>query len=154
MPSRPAFRERLRPAAWVWLAGAGLAGSIGLIFARLGSGQALVAVVVTGAAATTFLVRTTPSVTVQDGLLVAGPARIPLGQLGAAQVLDAAAMRHERGPGLDARAYLLIRGWIDTGVKVCVEDPADPTPYWLVSTRHPQALAAAVGAGRPRTGLP
>ncbi|HSV37187.1 MAG TPA: DUF3093 family protein, partial [Nocardioidaceae bacterium] len=23
-------------------------------------------------------------------------------------------------------------------------DPDDPTPYWLVSTRHPRTLAAAV----------
>jgi hypothetical protein len=27
---------------------------------------------------------------------------------------------------------------------VDITDPADPTPYWLVSTRHPDQLADAV----------
>ncbi len=25
-------------------------------------------------------------------------------------------------------------------------DPADPTPYWLLSTRHPEALAGEIAA--------
>jgi hypothetical protein len=33
-------------------------------------------------------------------------------------------------------------------VQVLLDDPADPTPYWLVSTRHPERLAATLLAGR------
>ena len=44
---------------------------------------------------------------------------------------------------LDARAYLCIRGWIPTGIRVAVADPQDPTPYWLVSTRRPEELLTA-----------
>lgn len=44
----------------------------------------------------------------------------------------------------DARAWKLLRAWIPTGVRVNVNDPADPTPYWYVSTRHPEALVAAL----------
>ncbi|PID54264.1 MAG: hypothetical protein CSB46_03540 [Micrococcales bacterium] len=29
-------------------------------------------------------------------------------------------------------------------VRIGLDDPSDPTPYWLVSSRNPQALAAAV----------
>jgi hypothetical protein len=29
-------------------------------------------------------------------------------------------------------------------VRVDLEDPLDPTPYWLLSTRRPQELAAAL----------
>ena len=54
----------------------------------------------------------------------------------------------ERGVRLDARAYLLIRGWIPGLVRVELDDPDDPTPYWLVSTRHPVRLAAALSRGR------
>jgi hypothetical protein len=29
-----------------------------------------------------------------------------------------------------------------------IVDPADPTPYWLLSSRRPQALADAIAAAR------
>jgi hypothetical protein len=61
------------------------------------------------------------------------------------------AARIERGTGLDARAFLVIRGWIRDVVRVPITDVADPAPYWLVSTRHPEQLAAAInGSRRPR----
>ena len=37
-------------------------------------------------------------------------------------------------------------------VRVPVEDPADPAPYWLVSSRRPDQLAAALRAGLSRPG--
>jgi len=50
----------------------------------------------------------------------------------------------ERGRRLDARAWLCIRGWIQPVVKVNVHDPSDPVPYWLISTRNPNELVAAL----------
>ncbi|MCB1279909.1 MAG: DUF3093 domain-containing protein, partial [Salinibacterium sp.] len=50
----------------------------------------------------------------------------------------------ERGRNLDARAWLLIRGWVGPVVKVENTDPDDPTPYWLVSSRKPEELASAL----------
>ena len=52
---------------------------------------------------------------------------------------------------LDARAWLLIRGWVDPVVRVRLTDPKDPTPYWLVSSRHPEAVVAALEEPRQRT---
>jgi hypothetical protein len=34
----------------------------------------------------------------------------------------------------------VIRGWVDPVVRVTLEDPDDPTPYWLISTRRPEEL--------------
>ena len=48
------------------------------------------------------------------------------------------------GVDADARAYLLLRPYLKRAVRVEITDPADPTPYWLVSTRHPDRLAEAV----------
>ena len=85
----------------------------------------------------------------------AGRARIPVGLLGPVRELDAAQMRALRGPRADARAYLCQRGWIPAGVAVVIDDPADPAPYWLLSSRRPGRLAAALrtaidaDAGRP-----
>ena len=49
--------------------------------------------------------------------------------------------------------YLCQRGWLREGVLAEVVDPLDPTPYWLVSSREPRRLAAAItaaGAGTAR----
>jgi hypothetical protein len=85
-------------------------------------------------------------VRVADGVLKAGRAQIPVHLLAAPQPLDAAAARRAAGVEADARAYLLIRPYIPTAVRVRVVDPSDRTPYWLVSTRHPQLLAAELAS--------
>ena len=64
--------------------------------------------------------------------------------------LDPAGTRRQAGVDADARAYLLLRPYVKTSVRVEVTDPADPTPYWLLSSRHPQALAAALDAATGR----
>ncbi|QNN52983.1 DUF3093 domain-containing protein [Nocardioides mesophilus] len=87
-------------------------------------------------------------VAVEDGTLYAGRARIGVEHLGVPVALDAPASRRLAGPDADARAYLLLRAYVKRSVLVPVEDPADPTPYWLVSTRHPDRVAAAILAAR------
>jgi Protein of unknown function (DUF3093) len=82
-----------------------------------------------------------------DGL-TAGNARLPLRAVGRVRPLGADAARALRGPRADARAHMLLRGYVPTAVQVEVVDPADPTPYWYVSTRHPAELAAALTAAR------
>ncbi|MCW2787543.1 MAG: hypothetical protein JWP74_4060 [Marmoricola sp.] len=87
-------------------------------------------------------------VEVRDGSLYAGAARIELVHLGAADALDKDETRRVHGVDANARAFLLTRPYLSRSVRVAIEDPADPTPYWLISTRHPRRLAAAL------TGLP
>jgi hypothetical protein len=95
-----------------------------------------------------------PRVEVEGGWLRAGRARIPGEYLGDAEPLDAAETRRVAGPGADARAYLLVRPYLKRAVRVTVRDDRDPTPYWLVSSRDPEHLAAAIrvisGSGAPR----
>jgi hypothetical protein len=86
-------------------------------------------------------------VEVRDGVLYAGPAHISLDLLGAAESLDAEETRRVHGVDADARAFLCTRPYLKRAVRVAVVDPGDRTPYWLISTRHPQRLAAALGAG-------
>lgn len=54
-------------------------------------------------------------------------------------------MKHERGAGLDPRAYLAIRFWVKGGMKVILNDPRDPTPYWLVSSRRASEFKIFLG---------
>ncbi len=147
------FRERLWPAPWVWGGGALVALTLGVVFVPATDlvAASVVAVVALGAVAA-LLAWWSPVVRVVEpapgaGLwLQAGDARIPVVALGPAVPLDAPTMRHELGPGLDARSHRCIRGWVASGVRVPVTDPRDPVPYWLVSTRRPERLAAALAA--------
>ncbi|MHB8340928.1 MAG: DUF3093 family protein [Mycobacteriales bacterium] len=76
------------------------------------------------------------------GALQVGNWRLPLAQVRTVVPLGAADTRQAlrwRGDG----AYRYIRGWIATSVRLEVDDPED-APVWLFSTRHPDALAAAL----------
>jgi len=93
-----------------------------------------------------FLVYGSPRVEVEDGWLRAGRARISGEFLAGAEPLDPSATRRVAGPEADARAYLLLRPYLKRSVRVTVRDERDPAPYWLVSSRRPEQLAAAVTA--------
>ncbi|MGZ5398839.1 MAG: DUF3093 domain-containing protein [Nocardioides sp.] len=89
---------------------------------------------------------------VSDGVLRAGRARIELDHLGPATPLDADAARRLAGVDADARAYLLLRPYLKRAVRVDITDPADPAPYWLLCTRRPDELAAALAGLTPSGG--
>jgi hypothetical protein len=48
------------------------------------------------------------------------------------------------GRQLDPAAFVLHRNWIGPMVLVVLNDPDDPTPYWMVSCRHPERVLAAL----------
>ncbi len=83
---------------------------------------------------------------IADGMFQAGRARIPVQLLADPRPLDAARTRAVAGVEADARAYLLLRPYVREAVQVRVVDVADPTPYWLVATRHPALLAEELSA--------
>jgi hypothetical protein len=93
-----------------------------------------------------LLARGTGRVAVVGGDLQAGRARLPQWAQGQVVALDAEAARRLRGVDADVRAYLYLKGWVPTAVRVDVVDPDDPAPYWYVSTRRPAELAAALGS--------
>lgn len=144
----PDYSERLWPSLGVWVLVPVVTGAVVVSLLPIGVVPAVVGAVVVAALLLTWAVMATPVVAVDAGQLVAGRARVPVSLLGDAVVARGADARTERGPRLDARAYLLIRGWIDPVVRVQLRDPADPTPYWLVSTRHPERLVQALEKAR------
>jgi len=73
---------------------------------------------------------------------------LPRAAIGPAAPLDREQARALCGPRADARAALLIRGYVPTGVRVDVADPREPAPYWFVSSRRPHELAAALNSVR------
>ncbi|MDQ0686764.1 MULTISPECIES: DUF3093 domain-containing protein [Streptomyces] len=89
-----------------------------------------------------------PRIRVVGDSLIAGEAKIPVTALGDTEVLDAEEARAWRTYKADTRAFLLLRSYIPTALKVEVTDPQDPTPYLYLSTREPERLARALEAAR------
>ncbi|WP_210589076.1 DUF3093 domain-containing protein [Streptomyces sp. GESEQ-35] len=85
---------------------------------------------------------------VVGGSLIAGEAKIPVTALGETEILDPEEARAWRTYKADTRAFLLLRAYIPTALKVEVTDPDDPTPYLYLSTREPERLAEALKAAR------
>ncbi|MFC0004038.1 DUF3093 domain-containing protein [Micromonospora siamensis] len=83
-------------------------------------------------------------VAVRDGELLVDDARLPVRFVADAVPLDAAGRREVLGVGADPLAFVVQRPWIGGAVQVVLDDPADPTPFWVVSSRHPVALAEAI----------
>ncbi|KQV24949.1 DUF3093 domain-containing protein [Yonghaparkia sp. Root332] len=142
------YRERLWPAAWMYLVIALIVPATMLVFTPISLIAGVITAVALVAACVGLLIASAPTIAVEDGLLRAGRASIPLDLVGDASAAHGEQARHERGPGLDARAHLVLRGWVDPVLRVEILDPDDPAPYWLVSTRRPEQLAAAIEAER------
>jgi len=87
---------------------------------------------------------------VHDGELWVGEAHLPLEFAGETQIIPANLKRKVLGPAFDPAAFALHRSWVGPMVWIHVTDENDPTPYWLISTRHPEQLVVALDAGRPR----
>lgn len=133
---------------------------VGLVAAQLGLGIAMVeawlpAAVLLPATAVAlwWLGRLRVAVVGGDGPggeLIVDDARLPLRHVADAIPVDAAGRRELLGPGADPLAFVIQRPWIRGTVQVVLDDPADPTPYWLVSAPDPERLVVALtAAGRP-----
>jgi hypothetical protein len=154
MPGTAWYDERLRvPLRW-WALGTMFVASLLIAFLVATplwlalSAAGIVVVVWVGM----FVSYGSARVAVRDGVLTAGRARVPVAQLGDVRALDPEATRLLVGREADARAFLLIRPYLRRSVRVDIADPADPAPYWLVSTRRPDRLVSALLAARAEQG--
>ena len=85
---------------------------------------------------------------VDEAGLHAGGAVLEWPYVGEVRVHDRAATRARLGAGADHAAWLLVRGFVAGSVEVAVADPADPHPYWLLSSRDPDGLAQSIAECR------
>lgn len=141
------FEEQLTPSPSVYAALA-LAGPMVLLAALPFSIDLAVILGVFVPLALMLLARSLSTRLSVGEFLSVGKFSIPLEALGEATYFEGEQARLERGPRLDSRAQLAIRGDVDAVVKIAVDDPRDPTPYVLVSTRRPAELVAALRANR------
>jgi Protein of unknown function (DUF3093) len=152
---RPYHERLVAPATW-WLWSTGCVLMFGtLVWAgfSLTVGIAVYAVLEAGCA---WLLLSWGAITIEvtsDELRV-GSRRLPLASAGEVAALDEVQTRALRGPRADPAAVLVVRPYLPESVYVEVARPADSAgpPYWLIATRKPAELAAAIEAARPRAG--
>jgi hypothetical protein len=88
------------------------------------------------------------TIEVAGGVLRAGPDTLVLGEAGDVVALDPRQAAALGGPRADPAAHILLRPYLKRAVYIGLADPEPGVPYWLVATRHPEALAAAIESGR------
>lgn len=143
----PRFDERLSVPLWWYLPAIGLAVLLGAEVhmgypgVRSWIGYAITVPLCLG----TLLWLGRVRVKVADGQLQAGEARLPLRFVGRVDVVARTDKQQALGPDLDPTAHLVHRAWVGPVVRIEVTDPDDSTPYWIVSTRDPDGLVAALG---------
>jgi hypothetical protein len=138
------FHEKLWPAWWIWLlvVGTGLAAVAALY--PVNAGISIAAGIVVMLVVALLVLVSTPAITLTARTLRVGRASIErefIGEVGAYRGEEAT---FQRGPGLNATAFMCLRGWIDPVVRIEITDERDATPYWLASTRRPEELQRAL----------
>ncbi len=146
------YRERLWVPWWWWPLGFGLAAIIAaqvnraLWEADVPPWIPYAALFVVAAGALLWLGRAEVAVVARDGQveLCAGRAHLPTSVISRTAEVPRSAKSAALGRQLDPTAYVLHRGWVGPMVLAVLDDPDDPTPYWLVSCRHPDKVLAAL----------
>ncbi len=114
------------------------------VWAALGNSAALVTFLVLSALLVLISIRTRLIIQVDHSELMVGRAHIELRYVGEVTELDSAAMKAIRSRDANPIAFLAIRFWSSTGVKVEVNDERDETPYWLITSNKANQLAKAL----------
>jgi len=152
----PSYTERLRAPVSFWVLGEVSA----LIFAStVWAGFSVIVAIASyvlfcGGCAAFLLSWGRARIEVSPGELRAGRLTLPLAQAGQVAPLDEAQTTALRGPRADPSAFMLIRPYLKRAVYIEVTGEHQERPYWLLGTRRPAELAAAIERSRPqaRTG--
>lgn len=75
-------------------------------------------------------------------------ARLPFDAVGRVRALSASEKRAALGHQFDPAAFVSTHLGVRRLVLITVDDDADPTPFWLIGTRHPEAVVDALPDSR------
>jgi hypothetical protein len=146
----PVYTERMRVPWWMWVGALALAGllSAEVFLGAPGFATWIPYLILLPVTALSLWWLGRIRVAVQDGEFRVDDARLPVRFIREVGVLDGEAKREALGPRADPYAFVVQRPWLRGAVLVVLDDPADPTPYWVVSARRPARLAEALLAAK------
>ncbi|PRQ10354.1 DUF3093 domain-containing protein [Corynebacterium sp. 13CS0277] len=156
---RVLYTERQWVPWYWWVFGALI---VALITAQLAHNRSIVwlivpAIVLTGIAIWSLLALSSTTVTVEqdpDGSrwLKTSGAELPDDVVSRTLAVPATAKRNALGRQLDPAAFVVSHGWVNEMAMFVLDDPDDPTPYWLIGSKDPHALISSfvpdLAAGR------
>jgi hypothetical protein len=146
MTAPPLYRERLTvPLPW-WLLGAGFVIAVWWAFFVATPAwttwlSTLIAAAIVGGGLVAYGSKV---ISVDAAAFHVGAAHLPREFVGNVEAVEGEAVRRLLGVEADATAYVVYRAYVSGAVKVQVADARDRTPYWVISTRHPSALAESL----------
>ncbi|OBK27886.1 hypothetical protein A5634_21210 [Mycobacterium asiaticum] len=149
-PQSVRYRERLWVPWWWWPLGFALAAiasfEVNLGLRSLPNWLPYATLFAVAAGVLLWLGRVEVRVTA-DGDAVelwAGQAHLPVTVIARSAVVARTAKSAALGRQLDPAAFVVHRAWIGPMALLVLDDPDDPTPYWLVSCRHPERVLSAL----------
>jgi hypothetical protein len=147
MSRKPLFKEVIRPPFWLIAFMYFMLFSLVLaVWAALGNNAAINAFAISIVIGIVAIYLGTSTITVDGGELRIKRAHIPIEYLGKSEIIGKKEFGFARTRGANPAAYFATAFWISQGITVEVIDKRDPTPYWLISTRKAEELAAALRA--------
>jgi Protein of unknown function (DUF3093) len=144
------YRERLFVPVSYWVLAVPVVVLLGaeVIFVA-GGIVPLLAMAVLAVIVVAFLVNwSSATIEVTGAVLRVGKDTLPLSEAGEAIALDERQAALLRGPRADPAAHILLRPYLKRAVYVGIAEPAEGVPYWLIATRRPDELAAAIERAR------
>ncbi|WP_297741219.1 DUF3093 domain-containing protein [uncultured Tessaracoccus sp.] len=136
------YHERLR-APWLWwLLGAGLVASVILaVFVFVDLWLVITLAVLSTLVVVLGILGFSLVIKVDERGLAVGRYLLEAPYVGRAEIVDG-----DVRADTDERSFMLTRPYVQQKVRVWIDDPADPHPAWLISTRRPAELVAAIQA--------
>lgn len=148
------YRERLWVPWWWWPPGLGLGALLALEFNQgipsLPNWLPFAVLLPVAVVVLLWLGKTEVRVvsSADDTELWVGAAHLPMSVVSRMAEVPRSAKSAALGRQLDPAAFVMHRAWVGPMVLLVLDDPDDPTPYWLVSCRHPDRVLSALRGPR------
>jgi len=139
------FREVIRPPLWLLAFIYFMFLSLVIaVWAALGNLSALITLIALTLSLIGIAISAKSEICITQDEFSVDKAHINRAYLAEVEVLDRDAMRLLRTRDADPAAFLAIKFWVSTGVKITLQDQRDPTPYWLISSRKAKELKSTL----------
>lgn len=141
------YQERLWPKPWVWAVPVFLIAILAIAYgAAYGVTWAWTIFIPATALAVAGITALSGRIAVSDQSLRVGRAHIPVTVLCDLQIVEPTELTGFLRDG-DPRTFLMVRTWsTNKALRMTIDDSDDPHGHWLITTRHPHQLMAAITA--------
>lgn len=147
------FSERLWPGLGVCAFITLMTASLGIAYGHAyGTSVGLLVGILSTAFVVGSLFLTAPLIRVDNLVLRAGKARLPIRFIGEVHRLDKESTKNAIRSNAHSQAFLVVRSWVNESILVTVTDITDPHPYWQISSRKISTLIKSIESAKMNTG--